>query len=254
VVRAPLPFPRPDDDAIVANIAAGLTARTRIAVLDHITSPSAVVLPMERIIAVCRAAGVPVLVDAAHVPGHLPLDLRALDADWVVGNAHKWLFAPKGCAFLWARADRQEGLHPVTISHGYGQGFVAEFDWTGTRDMSAYLAVTAALAFHQRLGGAQLQRRNQLLATEAALMLAEAFGTETGVGNGTACAMAVVRLPVSGPVDAQRALALRARLLGMGTDAPVSAIDGQAWLRISAQAYNDMADYEALAKIALQLA
>ena len=166
MVEAKVPFPRPSAEAIVANLAAVLTKRTRIAVLDHITSSSALVLPLARMIEVCHAAGVPVLVDGAHAPGQVTLDLTALGADWYSGNCHKWLCAPKGSAFLHARPDRQEDLHPVTISHGLGGGFLAEFDWTGTWDPSAYLAVGDAIDFHQRLGGAALRARNAALAAE----------------------------------------------------------------------------------------
>jgi len=246
---AELPFPRPDDDTIVANLAAAITPHTRLAVLDHITSASALVLPMARMVAVCHVAGVPVLVDGAHAPGQIALDLPAIDADWYTGNAHKWLMAPKGCAFLWARRDRQHDLHPVTISHGYGQGFLAEFDWIGTRDPSAWLAITAALAFHRRLGGAALQARNIALAAEAASLLAGRWGTETGTGNATQGAMGLVRLPVSGVTAPDQALALRERLLALGCDAPIHALAAGAWLRISAQAYNDISDFEAVADL-----
>ena len=151
--------------------------------------------------------------------------------------------AAKGCAFLWARRDRQAGLHPTVISHGYGQGFLPEFDWTGTFDPSAYLSVVAALDFHAELGGAGLRARNADLAAEAASLLAGRLGTETASGNAAAGAMALVRLPASG----DRAGELREALLAAGTDAPVSALAGQSWLRLSAHAYNDITDYQALA-------
>ena len=231
---AAIPFPRPDPAAILANIEAAITPRTRLAVIDHITSGSALVLPLAEIVALCHAKGVPILVDGAHGPGNVELDLTALDADWYVGNAHKWLNAPKGCAFIWARRDRQS-IHPTTISHGYGQGFVAEFDWTGTHDPSAHLAVTAALDFHARLGGPALMARNASLAAEAANLVAARFGTETGHGNQKTCAMAMVRLPAA-PMTAADLLALRHRLLTAGTDVPLHLHDGVAWLRVSAQA------------------
>ncbi len=243
MVEASLPFPRPVPDAITASVAAALTPRTRIAVIDHITSASALVLPLADIVAACHAHGVPVLVDGAHGPGHVDIDLTALNADWYTGNCHKWLNAAKGCAFLWARADRQHDLHPVTISHGYGKGFLAEFDWTGTFDPSAFLSVTAALDFHARLGGPALRSRNATLAFEAARLLAARLGTETGGGNAVSGAMGLVRLP--GAADAT----MRDRLLALGTDTPVSTLDGAMWLRLSAQAYNDIRDYERLAEI-----
>ncbi|MCC6717589.1 MAG: aminotransferase class V-fold PLP-dependent enzyme [Acetobacteraceae bacterium] len=252
MVEVPVAFPRPDDGEVLAGLAAALGPRVRLAVLDHITSSSALLLPIVEMVALCHARGVKVLVDGAHAPGQVALDLAALDADWYVGNCHKWLFAPKGCGFLWARGDRQEGIHPAVISHGYGQGFAAEFDWTGTRDPSAWLAVPAALAFHARLGGAGLMARNVALAASAAAGLAARFGTETGAGNRAAGAMATVRLPDGRPADRARAEAVRARLLAMGTDVPVMVHNDRLWLRLSAQAYNDPADFERMGALVTQ--
>ena len=250
MTEATVPFPRPDAEAIVASVAAALTPRTRLAVIDHITSGSALVLPLERVIAACHAAGVPVLVDGAHGPGQVMLDLPALDADWYVGNCHKWLCAAKGCGFLWASLARQAGLHPVTISHGFGSGFLAEFDWTGTRDCSAWLSVGAAIDFHARLGGAALRARNVALAAEGAALLARRLNTEQGAAGALAGAMGLVRLPLAGPVTAARSEAMRARLLAAGTDAPTHIIDDALWLRLSAHAYNEIEDYQRLAEIA----
>ena len=249
MTEAAIPFPRPDPAAIVASVAAALTDRTRVAVMDHITSGSALVLPLREIIVACHAAGVPVLVDGAHGPGQVTLDLGALGADWYVGNCHKWLCAPKGSAFLWAAPDRQAELHPLTISHGFGQGFRAEFDWTGTRDSSACLAIPTALDFHQRLGGAALQARNIALAADGARLLADRLGTEVGTTGAFAGAMGVVRVPVAAPPTVEWAQRLRQKLLEARTDAPVHALDGAIWLRISAHAYNELADYAALAMI-----
>lgn len=247
IVEAPIVFPQPSAAQIVAAVAAAITPRTRIAVLDHITSSSALLLPMAELIAACHAAGVPVLVDGAHAPGQIALDLQGLDADWYVGNCHKWLMAPKGCAFLWTRPDHQAAIHPLTISHGFGGGYLAEFDWTGTRDPSAFLAVTAALAFHQDLGGAALRARNADLAGRGGEILATALGTEAGSGPELARAMRLVRLPVRFEASAEAALAIRRRFEARGCDAPVSALAGGLWLRLSAQAYNEEADYERLA-------
>jgi len=249
VTVAEIPFPRPDGWRIIENLAHAFSPRTRVAVLDHITSGSGLVLPLAQMIATCHAAGICVVVDGAHGPGQVTLDLPALGADWYIGNCHKWLMAPKGAAFLYARPDRQKDLHPGTISHGYGAGFRAEFDWTGTFDPSAYLAVPAAISFHQRLGGTQLQARNTALAAEAAALLARRLHTEIGAAPDMAGAMGLVRLPLRGPADAARALDFRQRLLDAGTDAPVSALGDAAWLRVSAQAYNEFSDYEKLSSI-----
>ncbi len=249
VVSAEVPFPRPDTATLLANIEKAITRRTRIAVIDHITSPSGLVLPIAEIIGVCHAAGVPVLVDGAHGPGQVQLDLGALDADWYVGNCHKWWSAPKGCGFLHVRADRRADLHPVTISHGYEKGFTTEFDWTGTVDPTAYLSLPAALDFFERLGGAALMERNKSLAAEAGALLASRLGTEVGARPEMAGAMASVRLPFDMAPTREGAIPVRTALQAVGVDSPVHGLAGGPWLRLSAYAYNDMADYERLAEL-----
>jgi isopenicillin-N epimerase len=249
MVEADVPFPHPQADTIVGNIAAALTKRTRLAVIDHITSGSALVLPLQRIVDACHDAGVPVLVDGAHGPARVALDMRAIGADWYAGNCHKWLCAPKGSAFLYATPQRQQDLHPVTISHGLGKGFLEEFDWTGTRDPSAYLATDVAIDFHARLGGEALMARNIALAGEATSLLARRLNTEPGATGALAGAMGMVRLPLTGPATPERSGDLRARLLAAGTDAPTHVQADAIWLRISAAAYNDIEDYERLAEV-----
>jgi len=243
MTEAAVPFPHATADGIVTAVVALLGPRTRLAVIDHITSGSALVMPLDRIIAACHTVGVPVLVDGAHGPGHIDVDLNGLGADWYTGNCHKWLCAPKGCAFLWTSAARQADTHPTVISHGLGHGYVQEFDWTGTRDPSAFLSIGAALEFHERLGGAALRQRNIDLAAEAAALVARRLNTETIDSGG---AMRLVRLPAGPDTDAAP---LRARLLRAGTDAPVHAIGGGLWLRLSAFAYNELEDYARLADI-----
>jgi len=249
MTEAALPFPDPDEARVVEALKAALTPRTRLAVLDHITSASALVLPIAAMAALCRASGVPVLIDGAHGPGQVTLDVPALGADWYAGNCHKWLCAPKGCGFLWAAPERQANLHPVSLSHGLGSGFLTEFDWTGTRDPSAWLTVGTAIAFHERLGGPDLRARNATVAAEAATLLARRLNTAVGASGAFAGAMGVVRLPISGPATPERARAIRERLLDARTDAPVLALEGALWLRLSAAAYNERADYERLADI-----
>ena len=249
VAVAEIPFPRPEPAAILKNIEQAIGKRTRIAVIDHITSPSGLVLPIAEIVRLCHAAGVPVLVDGAHGPGQVPLDLPALGADWYVGTCHKWLCAPKGCGFLYARADRRAELHPVTISHGYGGGFTTEFDWTGTMDPSAYLSLPSAIAFFERLGGLALMERNQRLAAESATLLADALRTEVGVLPGMTGSMGLVRLPIGLNSKRSEAVKVRRALQAAGTDAPVHPLSGALWLRLSAYAYNELGDYERLSKL-----
>jgi isopenicillin-N epimerase len=159
----------------------------------------------------------------------------------------------EGSAFLSAAPERQAALHPLTISHGFGQGFRAEFDWTGTRDSSACLAIPTALDFHHWLGADTLRERNVTLAAEGARLLADHLGSEVGTTGALAGAMGVVRVPLAAPATTEWAQRQRQRLMDARTDAPIHVLDGMLWLRISAHAYNELADYEALATIVASL-
>jgi isopenicillin-N epimerase len=250
LVEAGLALPARDAGAARAAFAERLGARTRLVILDHIASASALVMPVAALIADAHAAGARVLVDGAHAPGQVALDLGALGADWYVGNLHKWYFAPRSCGVLWAAGAAQDGLHPLAISHGLGQGFSAEFDWTGTRDFTAALAAPAGIECHRRLGGERLMARNTGLAHDAAAHLAEMWRTEPAGPLAMFAAMATVKLPALGEVSAERAARI-ARWLGEAhrIEAAVSAESGALWLRIAAQAYNAAADYDRLATL-----
>lgn len=243
VVEVPLPFPILSPEMVIEAVAAALTPRTKLAVLDHITSPTALILPIEALVALCQDRGIPVLVDGAHAPGMIPLALEHLGADWYTGNCHKWLCAPKGCAFLWTAPRMQGSTHPTTISHGYDSGYLSEFDWTGTRDPSACLAVTAAIEFRQNLGEAQVRGYNFALASRAARMLAEHWGTILPAPLTMLGAMATVELPpILDPVALHDALWNAHHI-----EVPVLAFSDKLWVRISAQVYNEFDDYLHLA-------
>ena len=173
-----VPYPRFDADQLIERISQAIGPRTRIAVIDHVSSESALVLPVHAIAARCRARGVAVLVDAAHAPGMVPLDVPSLRVDWYVANLHKWAHAPRSCGFLWADPSRQADLHPPVISWGLDQGFLAEFDWVGTRDPSAWLAAPAGLAFLAELDFAAVQAYNHGLAWHTAQSLASRWNVE----------------------------------------------------------------------------
>lgn len=249
LIEVALPFPIADDGrAILAAYTKGLGPRTRLVVLDHVTSGTALVMPLEGMIAKARSIGAMVLVDGAHAPGQIDLDLRKLDADFYTGNFHKWFMAPKGAAFLWTRRELQKVLHPPVISHGYGAGYVAEFDWTGTRDPSAYLSVAAALAFRERFGDGSVKARNRALAAEAGQRLAKAWKTRIGGPAISGASMCMIELPIrsGNPLELRLKLWRDHRI-----DVPINALAGGLWVRISAQIYNEMADYDRLAKAVL---
>jgi len=252
VRTAAVPFPRFDPDELIASVTQAITPRTRIAVLDHITSESALVFPLAELAAECRRRGVAVLVDGAHAPGVLPLNLPALGVDWYVANLHKWACSPRSCGILWAAPERQQDLHPPVISWGLDQGFAAEFDWVGTRDVSAWLAAPAGFEFLNSLGLDHVWRHNHGLAWTGAQHLASCWGTALGYRESDIGFMATIPLPAaagSTPADAAR---LRdALLFTHRIEVQLHAAHGRLWTRISAQVYNEMADIERLAEAAL---
>ena len=251
VVEAQVPWPLPGPDALVDAYAQALSGGARVAIVDHVFSPLAVVSPIERIVSLCSARGVPVLVDGAHAPGLLPLaldSLAAAGADWYVGNCHKWLCAPKGSGFIYATEAAQKALHPAVISNFHGEGFQREFAWTGTGDPSARLAVPAALAFIDALGAERYRVALRELARDAAAAIAGAWNVQPGAPPDLCAAMITLPLPVDDPATPESIARWRLKLLREHRiEVPVIAIAGRHWVRISAQIYNEMSDYEALA-------
>jgi isopenicillin-N epimerase len=245
---ADLPPLLDDEKPVLEAIGSALTARTRLVVVDHITSPTATILPVQHICSLARAAGVPVLIDGAHAPGQLALDVPALGADWYTGNAHKWLFAPRGCGVLWTARERQALTRPAVLSHGADQSYTAAFDWIGTRDPSAWLCFEAAALAHDGFGGLELMNRNRELAARSAGRLSEEFGLRVAGTPNTRGAMAALLLDdrqTSMDVAARfrRALFQEYRIV-----VPVGVFAGKLWLRLSAQIYNTAADYERLVR------
>ena len=263
LVEAALPFPPRSSAELEAAVVERIGPRTRLVVIDHVTSPSAIILPVAAIATAARARGVPVLVDGAHAPGMLDLAIDELPVDWYTGNCHKWLCAPKGSAFLWAGTERRERLHPTVISHGYGRGFEAEFGWTGTRDPSPWLSVPAAIDFLDGfgaggpgavgLGVARVRAYTVDLARRAADLLAAAWGNEARVPAALHGTMAIVALPAAlqrrlGPATEEHSRRLRHQIWDEHrVEIPIMAIDGRHWARLSAFIYNEIDDYERLA-------
>ena len=248
VVTATVPYPRFDRERMMQSVSQALTSRTRLAILDHVSSESALVMPLAELAAICHARGVPVLGDGAHAPGAIALDLRSLGLDWYAANLHKWAWAPRSCGILWAARERQPSLHPVVISWGLGEGYTREFDWVGTRDPSAWLAAPEGIAFMRDLGVEAVQRWNHDLAWHAGQLLGRAWGTEPAVDEWSTGTMATVPLPQhlgSSRADAAR---LRDALLDEeAIEVQVHAWGGQLWVRVSAQIYNEISDFERLA-------
>jgi isopenicillin-N epimerase len=243
-----LPHPAVDPAAIVEAIARAIGDRTRLLLVDHITSESALILPVEAIAKRARERGVPVLVDGAHAPGAIALDIASLGVDWYTGNLHKWAWAPRSSAILWAAPARQKDLHPTVISWGLDHGFVAEFDYVGTRDPSCYLAAPEAIAFMREIGVEAVRAYNHDLAWSAARLLASRWGTRLDLIESMVGTMATVPLPEDLGSTPEDALRLRDALLFEDEiEIQLHAWRGRLWVRISAQIYNQTSDFERLA-------
>ena len=232
-----------------------VSARTRLVIVDHVSSPTGLVWPVEKIVAAARERGALVLVDGAHAPGQLDLSVPALGADWYTGNCHKWLYAPRGCAFLWARPERQSQVHPLAISHGYNQGFTEEFDWPGTRDFSPWLAAPTGVRFIHELGPAAARRYCHDLAVDSAEKISRAWRQPLAGPAATQGSMMAIRLPDSRQRSgATREIArkVQSELMDCHRIAvAIMPIDGSLWARISAQVYNGPEDYARLIKAVL---
>lgn len=248
------PYPRFDADELVERIDRAIGPRTRLLVVDHVTSSTALVLPVAAIAERCRARGVTVLVDGAHAPGAIPLDVPSLGVDYYTGNLHKWAQAPQTAAFLWAAPLRQDGLHPLVISWELGRGFTSEFDMVGTRDLTPWLAAPAGLRFLADLGFADVCRWNHDLAWQAGQLLAARWGTRLEVPESSVGTMIAVPAPSRFAGDAATASRLRdALLFTHGIEVHVYAALGHVWIRVSAQVYNERTDVERLADAVLAL-
>jgi isopenicillin-N epimerase len=236
-----IPIPTTADD-VTARITAALTPDVKLAIIDHITSPTALILPIEKIIPVLRQNGTRVLIDGAHTIGQIPVDLAALQPDWYVSNAHKWLFAPKGTAFLYAAPDVAPLTQPHIVSHFIAMGFPKSFDYMGTRDNTAWLALPAALKFFQDLGAnAVWAYQRRLIAACSDAM------NRIGVGGASAldmCAsMRTFILPQRRVAQVEDRFTLMQDLWNRDRiQIAVNVLDDKLLLRVSAQIYNDEDD------------
>ncbi len=250
LVARELPFPLDDPAEVVEAVWAGATDRTRVLFISHITSPSGVVLPIEPLIERARERGILTIIDGAHGPGQLDLDLHALGCDVYCGNCHKWMLAPKGAALLYVRADRQDLIEPLVVSWGWEADrpgpsrFVDEQEWTGTRDVSAWLAVPAAIDFlveHEWTTTVRAACRELLLESRTRLLdlLGEPALCPPDPWLAQMCAV-----PLPSGVDGE---ALHKRLRkDHAVEIPFTQFADRDWLRFSIQGYTTRDDIDRL--------
>lgn len=259
IVVAPVPFPLASKQEIVEAVMARVSEKTKLVLLDHISSQTGLIFPIQEIIQPLCELGIETLIDGAHAPGMLPLNLSEIGATYYSGNCHKWLSAPKGAAFLYVRGDRQQQIRPLTISHGANSSrtdksrFQLEFDWTGTGDPSAYLSVPAAIQFMGSLlpgGWPELMSRNHELVLSARQMLCKTLGVEIPAPSDLIGSMACIPIPDGSVEELHDELFDRHQIEVQVMPWPKSP---QRVIRISAQIYNTFEQYQELAALLEQV-
>ncbi|XP_064595539.1 uncharacterized protein LOC135462106 [Liolophura sinensis] len=252
-------FPLTGKQQVLDLVKDKLEPGTKLAVFDHIPSNTPFVMPLEEIIPLCKERGVPVLIDGAHALGSLPLNLAALGADYYTSNAHKWLCAPKGCAFLYARKELQHDINPCVISHGFEGGFHSKFIWQGLKDYSAFIALRTVLDFWEVVKPENIRLYINSLTKDAATMLTKCWDTALAAPEDMFRSMCLVQLPAalyqtSSTVNYNTAEEIQSILFHRyNIEVPIKAVQGELYVRISAHIYNQMSDYETLAEAITQL-
>jgi len=262
VTIAHVPFPLSSEDEVVSAIAEKITPRTRLLLIDHVTSPTGLVFPLARIAKEASARGVDVLVDGAHAPGMIDVSLDALapHVAYYTANCHKWLCAPKGSAFLWVREDKQNEVRPTVISHGANarredrSRFLMEFDWTGTIDPTPALLVGASIDFLKKLDP-NFQKTNRALALEARKILCDALSVAPPAPESMIGSLAAVQIPDGKPPTRKLPFFIADELQQDLFDAHKIEVPIFAWpappkrlVRVSAHLYNAREEYEKLAR------
>jgi isopenicillin-N epimerase len=253
VVVAEVPFPITSAEEALEAVLAKVTPKTKLVLVDHVTSQTALIFPLEALVQELSSRGIEVLVDGAHAPGMIPLQLKKMGVAYYTGNCHKWLCAPKGAAFLYVRDDKQTSVRPLVISHGANSPrrdrslFHLEFDWTGTADPTAYLCVAEAIRFMGSLfpsGWTELMAHNRAMILAARHRLCQALGVMPPCPEELLGSMAVVPLPPGSAESLQAALFQQFHI-----EVPIipwqTAPDRV--IRISAQVYNIRTEYDQLA-------
>ena len=237
-------------EAFVESFWSGVTERTRVIFLSHVTSPTAVIFPVAEIIQRARAAGIITVIDGAHVPGQIPLHLDSLGADFYGGNLHKWLCAPKGAGFLYARPEMQKLVKPLVVSWGYesitpgASTFVDHHEWWGTRDVAAFLSVPAAIKFQQDHDWATVRTECHQLVKDAQRRISDLTGLAPLHAQSDNWFAQLAAAPL--PADADL-VALKARLYDeYRVEIPLVAWKDKNLVRVSVQGYNTKEDIDRL--------
>ncbi len=250
-VHQPISLPVDSEDGIVEQFWQGVTPQTKVVYLSHITSATALRLPVEKICARARRAGILTVIDAAHSPGQIPVDLQALEADFIFGNCHKWMLGPKGAAFLFVRREAQHLVEPLIVSWGFtptpefttGSRFVDLLQWTGTRDPATFLTVPAAILFMREQDWENVRLHCHRLLQQAIERICDLTDLPPlyPLDSDFYSQMGIAPLPPCDPT------VLKSRLYDeFRIEVPVIQWQDRQFIRISVQGYNDQADVDAL--------
>jgi isopenicillin-N epimerase len=247
-VQAEIDLPVSDADSVVESIWSRVTDRTRVISVSHITAPTAMILPVRALCRRAREAGITTVIDGAHAPGQLELELDDLGADYYAGNAHKWLCAPKGAAILYSREGRDSLLEPLVVSHGWNTAhsdsrLQDNFGWTGTADPSSYLSISDAIDFQQTHNWAAVREACHSLASYARRAIQELTGLDPICPDSREwySQMFTARLPQHLDHELRERLWEQFRI-----EVPVFRWNEQAMIRVSVQAYNSARDVDCL--------
>ena len=236
------------DEEVTDIFAAHCSERTGLVVVDQVTSPTARRFPIEAVAAVGHRSGAAVLVDGAHAPGMLPLEVPRYGADFWVGNLHKWACTPAGTGALWVAPQWRERMVPLVVSWGELDGYPLSFERIGTDDLTAWLAAPITLDLLGGLGWDRIRAHNEALVCWAQATVAEALGVPASeLHHDAGLSMAIVRLPPGQADTREQAQALHEHMVALGVEMAVGAWNGRGAIRLSAQVYNRPADYERMA-------
>ncbi|MBT4583495.1 MAG: aminotransferase class V-fold PLP-dependent enzyme [Phycisphaerae bacterium] len=230
-------------DEIVAKVIAGFSNHTKVLVLDHVASITSIVFPVKEIIAECRKRNITILIDGAHAPGMLELDIDDLAPDWYVGNLHKWVCGPPGAGFLWVNRDYLKTTHPLTVSHFFEQGFTEEFDWQGTRDITSILGAAVAIEWGTTIGWDAIRKHNHALVVCMQQRLIDTWGVlpMSSLDGSLIGSMATVPLPHGYPTDEEQLKNLRSKIYQEHkVEVPLLLWQGSPVVRVSAQLYTNV--------------
>lgn len=240
-INHPIPLPVTTPEEFVDRLWEGVTPRTKVITFSHITSPTALIFPAELICQRARAEGILTVIDGAHAPGQIDIDLTAMGVDYYTGNCHKWLCSPKGAAFLYAAPGRDEMLEPLVVSHGWARPhdeqskYLDNFNWTGTMDPSAYISVGAAVRFHREHNWSAVRAACHQLASQTRDRINEMTGLEPVSPDSTQwfSQMFIARLPWESWERIREHMWPEFKI-----EIPVLSWNEQAFVRVSVQAYN----------------